>query len=72
MRKVTLTAQFTTSVSREFLVDDDFTPYCVDLEGMFFSAEKTLTRKEINDAQADLQFDEVWLVRENDKEIYIN
>lgn len=72
--KVKITAQYSTSVTREVEVDDDFNPMCSDLGDLWDkNGGGRLSREETEEANANLQFDDVWLVR-NDKneEMYAN
>ena len=66
--KIRLTAQFTTSVTREIEVDDEFIPITCDVNDLWFNkGGSSLTSGELQEAYANLEFDEVWLVR-NDKD----
>lgn len=65
---VKLTAQFTTSITREVEVENDFLPITCDIDDLWHEkGGSSLTRGEIEEAIGNLQFDEVWLVR-NDKD----
>ena len=72
MKTIKVTADYTTSVTRYIRVDDDFNPATEDLDALFFSKDSSaLSRSELEEAMGNLQYDEAWLVRdENDKEIY--
>lgn len=71
--KIKITADFTTTVTREIEVDDNFNPNTCDLDGLWYEhGGGSLTRGELQDACANLQMDEVWLVRNaKDEEIYV-
>ena len=67
--KIKLTAQFTTSVTREIEVDDDFIPITCDINDLWFNkGGSSLTSEELQEAYANLEFDEVWLVRNSKDE----
>ena len=67
--KIKLTAQFTTSVTREIEVDEDFSPITCDINDLWFNkGRSSITRGELQEAYANLEFDEVWLVRNSKDE----
>lgn len=74
MKKITMTADYTTTITREFLVDDDFNPDCINLNDMWYTENSNgaLSNEEVDCAIQNLQMNEVWLVRnEKDEEIYV-
>lgn len=69
MKKIKLTADFTTTATKTFTVDDDFDPANTDLDDLWFSTEPTVPMDQLT---CNLQYDEVWLVRdENDNDLYV-
>ena len=72
MKTIKLTADYKTTITREIQVEDDFNPRDCDLDDLWYSKGATaLNRGELQHAMANLQMDEVWLVKdENDKEIF--
>ena len=70
---IKLTADYKTTVTREVEVPDDFNPRDTDLDSLWYEkGSAALSRKELEDAMANLTMDEVWLVRnDKDEEIFV-
>lgn len=62
--RIKLTADFTTTVTREIEVPDDFNPKDCDLDELWYNkGGSALSRDELFHATGNLQMDEVWLVK---------
>lgn len=73
MKTIKLTAEFTSSITREIEVEDDFNSNDCDLDDLWYqNGGYGATKKEISTLIGNSEMDEVWLVRdENDNEIYV-
>lgn len=66
MKKIFVTGNFTVTLTREIMVEDDFAPNEANLNSLYYK-DRTygdLTREEAAYAIANLQLDEVWRVKD--------
>lgn len=66
MKKIFVTADFTTTLTREVVVEDDFDPHNANPKSIFYKGRTygVLTKEEVDCAIANLQLDEVWLIKD--------
>ena len=73
MKTIKLTADYTTTITREITVDDNFDPHTIDLDNLWYEkGGYVLTLSERQESYANLLLDKVWLVRnDKDKEFFV-